>query len=263
MTERKEKPRGDPGQTDPGSKHFRMEMRVADSERTSRGDGLRRVYVWDLVVRSTHWLIALSIGTLAVTGLYMGDPFIAVPGEAGAHFVMGTFHAVHYYASIVFTLAVLARVYWAFAGSPPAHWSNLIPVTRRRFKQMKESLLFYLFRRDRFPAMQSHNPLAGLMYAVVFGLYFVMILTGLGMYGASAHVDSPMSWFGFLASMFGGLQASHWLHHVVMWVLLVFIVQHVFSGLLSSLTEKNGTLESIFSGYKWAEQEEFDDDEPS
>jgi Ni,Fe-hydrogenase I cytochrome b subunit len=34
------------------------------------------VYVWDLVVRSTHWLIALSLIVLSVTGVYIGNPFL-------------------------------------------------------------------------------------------------------------------------------------------------------------------------------------------
>ena len=37
------------------------------------------VRVWDHVVRSTHWIIALSIAVLVVTGLYIGHPFLLAP----------------------------------------------------------------------------------------------------------------------------------------------------------------------------------------
>ena len=30
-----------------------------------------RVYVWDLVVRNTHWIIALTMAILVATGLFM------------------------------------------------------------------------------------------------------------------------------------------------------------------------------------------------
>ncbi|MBY0493383.1 MAG: hypothetical protein K2Y23_04155 [Cyanobacteria bacterium] len=33
-------------------------------------------------MRVTHWLIALSIGVLTITGFYIGRPFVTVPGPA-------------------------------------------------------------------------------------------------------------------------------------------------------------------------------------
>jgi Ni,Fe-hydrogenase I cytochrome b subunit len=42
---------------------------------------LEPVYVWDLVVRSTHWLIALSLILLSVTGVYIGHPFLTSSGQ--------------------------------------------------------------------------------------------------------------------------------------------------------------------------------------
>src|SRR5208337_3282531 len=71
-----------------------------------------RIYVWELPVRVTHWLIFFSVLILSATGYYLGDPFITVPGPAKDHFVMGTARAIHLYAAIVFTLAVLVRIYW-------------------------------------------------------------------------------------------------------------------------------------------------------
>ena len=56
---------------------------------------LERVYVWELPVRLTHWVIFFSIIILSATGYYIGNPFISVPGAARDHFVMGTVRAVH------------------------------------------------------------------------------------------------------------------------------------------------------------------------
>ena len=44
---------------------------------------------------------------------------------------------------------------------------------------------------------------------------------------------------------------ARWIHHIVMWLLLGFTVHHVYSAVLVAIIEKNGTLDSIFSGYKW------------
>ena len=227
---------------------------------------IRRVYVWDLVVRLTHWLIVLSIAVLSVTGYYLAAPFVNVPGQAGDHFFMGWVKIVHFYGSIVFTLAVLTRVVWMFIGNRYARWTELVPTTQERRRGLWETLRFYLFARDDPPPSVGHNPAAGVTYVAIFGLYFVMIITGLALYSTSAHVGSPMRIFGFLVPLLGGLQTARWIHHVVMWLLLGFMVQHVYSAWLMSRVEGNATLESILTGYKLIpvdeskEEERGDDD---
>jgi Ni/Fe-hydrogenase 1 B-type cytochrome subunit len=42
------------------------------------------VYVWQIPVRVTHWLIALSLFVLSVTGLYIDRPFMTVPALPGS-----------------------------------------------------------------------------------------------------------------------------------------------------------------------------------
>jgi Ni/Fe-hydrogenase 1 B-type cytochrome subunit len=215
-----------------------------------------RVYVWELPVRITHWLIALSIAVLSVTGIYIGNPFLIVPGPAGGHFVMGTMKVVHSYAAIVFTLSVLARVVWMFLGNNYARWDKFVPVSRKRSAGIMPTLWFYLFRFRKPPGFVGHNPVAGLAYVAVFALYFVMILTGLALYAVSAHVESPLRVFSALLPLFGGAQTARWIHHAVMWLLLGFAVHHVYSSMLMSTVEQNATVESIFSGYKFVPRED-------
>jgi Ni/Fe-hydrogenase 1 B-type cytochrome subunit len=212
---------------------------------------LRALYVWEMPVRLTHWLIAGAIVVLAVTGIYIGNPFLLAPGAAGERFVMGTMKAVHFWAAIVFALSVLARIGWMFAGNRWASWRELLPFERHRRRDIPGTLAFYSFLRSRPPETVGHNPVAGLTYALVFLLYFVEIGTGLALYSVSAHVDSPLHLFAFLAPVFGGLQTARWIHHVVMWLLIGFVVHHVQSALLVSRAERNGILDSIFSGYKF------------
>jgi Ni/Fe-hydrogenase 1 B-type cytochrome subunit len=212
----------------------------------------RRVYVWDMVVRITHWSIAFSIVVLTVTGIYIGNPFdlrTSVP-------TMGAMKMIHYYGAIVFTLAVLARLLWMFVGSKHARWQNFIPVSASRRKQFLQTLSFYLFVRWRPPPVAGHNAVAGASYVAIFALYLVMIVSGLGIYAISADVNSPLRWFEFMVAPFGGAQGARWVHHVVMWLLLGFTVHHVYSATLMSVVEKNGTIDSIISGYKWLDHDE-------
>ena len=209
-----------------------------------------RVYVWEFPVRLTHWTIALSIVLLAATGIYIGNPFLTVAGEARDHFVTGTIRVIHFYAAIAFALAVVARVVWMFMGNRYARWSQFIPVEKGRRKGIWETLQFYLFLRRNPPAVAGHNPLAGAAYVAVFGLYFIEILTGLTMYSASAPVGSPFRAFSVLMPIIGGLQTARFIHHVVMWLILGFVAHHIWSSIEVSLVEENGTIESIVTGYK-------------
>jgi Ni/Fe-hydrogenase 1 B-type cytochrome subunit len=212
---------------------------------------LVNVYVWEWPVRVTHWLTAGSIWVLSVTGLYLGYPFIIVPGEAGRHFVMGTAKLIHNYAAIVFTLSVLSRIVWMFIGNWYSRWHRFVPVSRGRWRGMAKTLKYYLFGLRLPPGFVGHNPLAGLTYLLVFGAYLVQIATGLAMYSASAHLGSPMRVFSFLVPWVGGLSTAHYIHHVVMWLIWCFVVHHIYSAILMSQVEATATVESIFSGHKF------------
>jgi len=214
---------------------------------------LERVYVWELPVRLAHWLLFFSILTLAATGYYIGHPFISAPGAASAHFIMGSMRSVHLYASIVFTLAALVRIYWAFAGNAFARWSQLIPVSRQRWRSFKQALLFYTFLSRESVDYLGHNALAGLTYAGIFVVYLVMMATGFALYTVYASPSSPMQLFGFLIPLFDGLAVARLIHHIGMWVILVFAVAHVYFPVLYSIVERNGVFDSIFSGYKFRE----------
>jgi Ni/Fe-hydrogenase 1 B-type cytochrome subunit len=223
---------------------------IAEANRvihTVPSSDLVRVYVWEWPVRVTHWLIAASIVVLSATGIYIGRPFVISHSPT----FMATVKAVHSYAAIVFTLAVLSRIAWMFVGNTYARWYNFIPIHRHRRKGLVGTFEFYIFLLRKPPGYVGHNPLAGMTYVLVFLLYFVMIGAGFALYSASAPVGSPMRVFQFLIPLFGGLQPARWIHHVVMWLLLGFAVHHVYSSVLMSQVEANATTESIFSGYKF------------
>ena len=210
-----------------------------------------RVYVWDAVIRTVHWLIAGAILVLAVTGLYLGRPFSGSVGPATPHFLMGWMKTVHSYAAIVFTLSICARVLWFFIGPKQASWRQFIPTTRERRHNLVTTLRFYSFISVKTPGAVAHNALAGLAYTAVFFLYAVMIVTGFALYGAKADVRSPMYVFHGLWRWVGGLQTARLVHHVVMWLILAFVIHHIYSAILTSKQERNGELDSIFSGNKY------------
>jgi Ni/Fe-hydrogenase 1 B-type cytochrome subunit len=210
-----------------------------------------RIYIWEFPVRLVHWVLFFSIIVLCGTGFYIGHPFISVPGEAKYHFVMGTVRAIHLYAAIVFAVAVLFRIYWMFAGNRYARLTELIPLSARRLRSFWQTFLYYCLLRRHPDTYPGHDALAGAAYGFIFALYLLIVATGLALYTVDAAPGSVFQAFGFLVPLFDGLQMARLIHHVAMWVVLVFIIVHVYSVVLWSFIEDSGEIDSIFTGYKF------------
>ena len=226
---------------------------VAEPRRTAAAKEVREsIYVWELPVRLTHWVLFFSILILSGTGYYIGHPFISVPGPARDHFVMGTARAIHLYTAIAFTLAVLVRIYWMFAGNRYARLTELIPLSRQRWRSLWDSCLFFWFVRRHLETYPGHDGLAGATYGLLFAIYLVLIATGLVMYTVYAPVNSPFQFFQILMPVFGGLQVARLIHHICMWVVLIAAVIHIYSVYLWAFVENaSERSNSIFSGYKF------------
>lgn len=78
----------------------------------------------------------------------------------------------------------------------------------------------------------------------------VMILTGYFLY----FEPQPESFFGAMFAwvpyLFGDSFSIRSWHHLVSWAFMVFIVVHVYMSLREDYLQKNGTMSSIFTGYK-------------
>jgi Ni/Fe-hydrogenase 1 B-type cytochrome subunit len=186
---------------------------------------------------------------LAVTGIYIGDPYLIPGAPPGEQFVMATMKTVHFYSAIIFTLAVVVRMLWWFAGTYYSSWREMVPLNARRRRDLIRMFKFYTFI-DRSPPLNvGHNPLAGAAYLLVFGLYVLLILTGFALYSISA--TGYMEMWGFLLPIFGGAQMARWIHHLAMWFLLGFFAHHIWSVILMARVEGYGFIDSLISGYKY------------
>jgi Ni/Fe-hydrogenase 1 B-type cytochrome subunit len=118
--------------------------------------------------------------------------------------------------------------------------------------------LYYSFIRRDPDEYAGQNALAGSSYALIFSIYVVMIATGLVLYAVNAPIGSPFRLFNVLEPFFGELQIARLIHHIGMWIILIFAVVHIYFVLLSSVIEHIGTFDSIFSGYKFMPERKAD-----
>jgi Ni/Fe-hydrogenase 1 B-type cytochrome subunit len=224
---------------------------IVASPESPKKTAVERVYVWEFPVRLTHWILFVAIIVLSVTGYYMGHPFIDVQGAAKDHFVMGTMITIHIYAAIFFIAAFVLRIYWFFVGNRYVRLGEYIPLSARRFHSLWNALLYYAFLRREPDYYAGHNALAAGSYAMIYVVYLLMIATGLVLYAVNTSLGAPIRVFDRLAPLFGGLPMTRLIHHIGMWIIWLFVVMHVYFVLLSSLIERIGTFDSIFSGYKF------------
>jgi Ni/Fe-hydrogenase 1 B-type cytochrome subunit len=202
------------------------------------------VYVWEVPVRLTHWIVALAIVVLTVTGLFIGGPYLR-----GGNFLMLDMKAWHLDFAVVLLCAVLWRLVWLFTGNAWSSWRGIVPFATPGWLQRAiETMLWYGFLRRTSPAEVGHNPLAAMAYIGVYGLLVVEIFTGFAM--------NSMTWGGWWSAAFGWIflvlpaNDVRLAHHLIMWLLLGFLVHHVYSSVLMDSTERSGILSSIVTGYK-------------
>ncbi len=210
-------------------------------------------YVWQWPVRITHWINVLCVVVLSVTGFYIGHPFYTATSTA--EYIMGWNRFIHFAFAYLFALSVLVRIVWMFLGNRHASWRAFFPwLTERGRENFIKMLRYYTFTGKQISYEAGHNPVAAVAYMGIFVLFLFQIVSGFALYGQSAPG-------GFWDSLFGSLLAfgSQWLrlaHHLVMWLLAGFVINHVYSAWLMDVKERNGTISGIFSGYRFIEPED-------
>ncbi len=210
-------------------------------------------YVWDAVVRISHWVNVAAIAVLLATGLSIGGGFFRPPvDQPNQSHMMATTMNLHFLAAVVFTLNGLFRAYWFVAGRTYRQWFRFNIWQADYWKEVWWKLKDYTSLRfqDYEPHTLGHNTLASLTYVLVFLVASFMGLTGFAMRGQIAPGGFLNTLFGWVIPLLGGSSNVRMLHRLGMWLLVAFMIHHiVFVFYLEVLREK-GLLSSMISGLK-------------
>ena len=146
----------------------------------SRKKRLREVYVWELPVRIYHWLNALCIVILCITGFIIADPLaIMTETEANFSYWFGTVRFIHFVAAFVFFFNFVFRLYWGFVGNRYARWNNFIPLKKSQWKEILEVIKVDILMIKNKPVDSiGHNALASVIYFGTFWLSYCNPLRG-------------------------------------------------------------------------------------
>lgn len=209
-----------------------------------------REYIWEVPVRITHWINAISIVVLSVTGFYIGSPFWDSPNSDSV-LPMALMRFIHFVAAYAFTASVLFRIYWMFVGNKYARWNQFIPLTTERIVNFIQCALFYGFMRKEIPHSPGHTAIAGVSYSIVFLIFLYEIASGFALLYVANGGGAIYSIGGGWLLRIMDLGTIRMLHHIFMWVIWVFVIIHVYISWHNDIIERNGLMSSIFSGYKF------------
>jgi Ni/Fe-hydrogenase 1 B-type cytochrome subunit len=212
----------------------------------------RRVYVWQWPVRLYHWVNALCVVALSVTGFLIGQPVsIWHASEAYQQYWFGWVRFIHFAAAYIFFFNFLLRIYWGFVGNRFARWNAFIPHTSEQWREMLQVLrVDILLARLRGQISIGHNALAGLTYFVSFLVFLFQAITGFGLYSSMSRSFFPRLFTWVIPLMGGDMHVRQW-HHLFMWFFVVFTIIHVYLVAYHDHVEARGTVSSMLSGWKF------------
>lgn len=224
----------------------------------------QRVYVWEQPVRWFHWINALCVIVLGITGFLIAHPPALMSArEASFGFWFGKVRFVHFSTAFVFLANFLFRLYWAGAGNKYTHWRNFFPVTKRQWRQVWAVLKVDVMQSSDQPVQTlGHNSLAYFTYMGTGFLTVFQVASGCALY-------APMSGFWFphlfdwVMPLFGSEQNLRLFHYAGLWLFLVFTVIHIYLVFYHDYVEGQGVLSSMVGGWKFMETEKIEAEEAS
>ena len=192
--------------------------------------------VYDPVLRGLHWVNALLISALMISGLVS---WYVEAGETTAWL-----HQWHGWLGSALAVGLFARLAWGLTGPRHARWSDLWQPSAW-LASAKSRRLFTT------PARFGHHPVASLAYLGLYALLASLIITGLVLL-AIKQGQGPLShWLGWQADYqhLPGL-----LHEAAAWAVLGFVGLHVAALVLHPLLHHVPVAQAMFTGVQYLPQ---------
>lgn len=212
----------------------------------------RRIYVWELPVRIFHWLNALCILVLVITGYLIGNPqAIFSANEAYQQYWFGWVRFTHFATAYVFVFNFLFRIYWGFVGNRYAKWDTFIIYRPQQLKDLWNTVLVDVLQAKVYGRKYiGHNMLAGFSYFVLFQIFLLQTITGFALYSSMSRAVLPRL-FTWIVPLLGGDAWVRQLHHLFMWFFIIFTIVHLYLVFYHDYFEGRGTTSSIIGGWKF------------
>jgi Ni/Fe-hydrogenase 1 B-type cytochrome subunit len=212
----------------------------------------QRVYVWELPVRVYHWINAVALVLLCVTGYLIGAPLrVFYAAEAYQQYWFGWVRFIHFLSAFVYVFNFIARLYWGFVGNQYSSWTAFFPLKRAQRQEILDVIKAdVLETKLHGPISTGHNALAGLIYFFTFLAFVAQTVTGFALYSSMSTSWLPRM-FTWIVPLMGGESGVRFWHHAFLWFFVTFVIVHVYLAFYHDYIEGRGTVSSIIGGWKF------------
>lgn len=201
-------------------------------------------YCWSILLRLFHWMFAISILMLCITGFYIASPWTNTAIEGSASWPMAYMRYIHFVSGYVFSAAIGMRLFLYIFGNTQERIWDVLPITPRNIKNLFKTILLYAYISDEHDPRLGHNVMAGSFYVIVILVSIFMVLSGFYM----LFPEVPF-WAGIGVVM--SQQWARFAHHFLMWFFMMFVIIHVYLCIWNDIKEPEGLISSIFTGDKF------------
>lgn len=221
-----------------------------------RKENLEEVYVWEIPVRIFHWLNALCIVILIVTGFLIADPIAMINAtEATYSFGFGYIRLIHFIAGFVFFFNLIFRIYWSFAGNRFAKWNNFVLLKKEQWKEFFEVVKVDILMLKTKPVESiGHNAVAAFTYFGLLILSVLQVITGFALYAKMSQATFPQL-FTWIIPLLGGEFIVRDIHHCITWAFIIFTLIHVYLVLYHDYIERRGETSAMIGGWKFVKED--------
>jgi len=199
-----------------------------------------------LIFVINHWINAVAVIFLTLSGFYIHYPLFALPG------LMGLARGVHFFFMYVLIFNLTFRIIAAFfvksacvlgCREQDTDIKNWLPQAANRH-QLLPWIKYYLFLKKEKPIGAKYGVLQKIAYLLTIPLTYLMAYTGFAIYAP------VMDWAIFQVGLdlVNGAMNMRVIHYFMMWVFIIFMAIHIY------LANAAG-FESSRLIFAWKEQE--------
>ena len=219
-------------------------------------------------MRIVHWLNVICMVVAVITGLYIGHPyyqtFIADP--AVDKYVMAWNRWGHFIVAIIFDVTAILIAYLYFFSRFEKPYKKLIP-TWTNIKEFFEVFLNLITFNRRKNFDSSHSDSYNIVFFTIFHLLLIfMLLSGLQLYvhGLASGISSIGAWWpamlhlatDWTLQVFGGNMGVRIAHHTSMYLILVWVMCHIYYQVWRTIFWREGDISIVVGGSKFVREEE-------
>lgn len=217
-------------------------------------EGFGRELEFTALTRWFHWVRAIAIFVLIVTGFYIAYPFLTPARNAEpTNFMYALARSWHQIFGFMLIAVTIFRVYLFIfdkgCKSERASFRDIIN-PMMWFKQIRNYLLM-----GSHPHLKGvYNPVQLMAYIGLLALIVIISVTGIILYYNVYHDGLGAILFAIFKPvevMMGGLASVRMIHHVTTWAFVIFIPVHIYMASWNAARYPNGGVDSIFSGYRY------------